>query len=267
MISVAGLGAPAALNVVDAVRDREIERLRAAPADARAIEAFRARAGGIGSAKALIEDEEVYAFVMRAHGLEDRLFAKGMMRKILESDPSDRRSLVNRLTDPRFARLHEALGLHEGGGAPLADPRRREAVVDLYLAARFEGGVARQNDVVGAALAFRRAAEEGIRSPYDVLKDPEVTRVVRRALGLPDAMAGLDVDRQAAMITRRLDLSRLSDPEEVEKIVRKFVVIEEALSGAGAARSAAVQLLSDAARGAGAPLPLDLAVLARARRG
>ena len=263
MISISGMGAPVALNVVDAIRDREIERLRGAPADARGIEAFRARVGGIETAAALVEDEEVYAFVMTAFGLEDRIFAKGMMRQILESDPADPRALVNRLTDPRFAQLHDALGLHEGGG-PLADPRRQEEVVDLYLATRFEAGISSQNDIVGAALAFRRAAAE-IDSPYDVLKDPQTAQVLRRALGLPDAMVRLDVDRQAAMITQRFDLARLSEPEEVEKVVRKFVVISEALSGAGAARSVAVQLLSDAARGTGAPLSLDLAVRAAPR--
>lgn len=264
MISIAGMGAPVALNVVDAVRDREIERLRDAPMDARRIEAFRTRIAGIESAEALIEDDEVYAFVMNAFGLEDRIFAKGMMQKILESDPSDPRSLVNRLTDPRFKELHGALGLHDGGRR-LSDPRRQEEVVDTYLAARFEAGISSQNDVVGAALAFRRAAAE-IDNPFDVLKDPEISLVLRRALGLPDAMAKLDIDRQAAMITRRFDLERLSDPDEVEKIVRKFTVISEALSGVAASRNAAVQLLSDAARGSGAPLSLDLAVRATAAR-
>lgn len=263
MISIAGMGASVALNVVDAVRDREIERMRDAPAAARGIEAFRARIGGIETAAELIEDDEVYTFVMNAFGLEDRIFAKGMMRKILESDPDDRRSLVNRLTDPRFAKLHDALGLHDGT-ARLVSPRRQEEVVDLYLATRFEAGISSQNEIVGAALAFRRAATE-IKSPFDILKDPETGRVMRRALGLPDAVARLDIDRQAAMITQRFDLTRLSDPNEVEKIVRKFTVISEALSGAGAMRSAAVQILSDAARGAGAPLPLDLAVRTNAR--
>ena len=264
MISIAGMGASVALNVVDAVRGREIERLRDAPTDARRIEAFRTRIAGIESAAQLIEDDAVYAFVMNAFGLEDRIFAKGMMRKILESDPDDPGALVNRLTDPRFERLHAALGLHDGGGR-LSDPRRQEAVVDLYLATRFETGISSQNDVVGAALAFRRAAAE-IDNPYDVLKDPETALVMRRALGLPDAMVRLDVDRQAAMITQRFDLKRLSDPEEVEKIVRKFTVISQALSGVGAAGSAAVRLLSDAARGAGVPLSLDLAVRATAAR-
>lgn len=263
MISIGGMGAAVALNVVDAVQGREIERLRDAPLDARRIEAFRTRIAGIESAAELVEDEEVYAFVMGAFGLEDRIFAKGMMRKVLESDPDDPRSLVNRLTDPRFERLHETLGLYEGGGR-LTTPMSQEAVVDRYLTTRFEAGISNQNDIVGSALAFRRAAAE-IRNPYDILKDPGTSRVIRIAFGLPESVARLDVDRQAAMITQRVDLSRLSDPDEVEKIVRKFVVISEALSGAGAARNAAVQLLSDAARGGGVPLSLDLAVLGTAR--
>ena len=263
MISIGGMGASVALNVVDAVQDREIERLRDSPLDARRIEAFRTRIAGIESAAELVEDDEVYAFVMGAYGLEDRVFAKGMMRKILESDPTDPRSLVNRLTDPRFERLHDALGLYEGGGR-LTTARSQEAVIDLYLATRFEAGISNQNGTVGAALAFRRAAAE-IRNPYDILKDLETSRVIRIAFGLPESVARLDVDRQAEMITQRVDLTRLSDPKEVEKIVRKFIVISDALSGAGAARSTAVQLLSDAARGTGVPLPLDLAVLGTAR--
>lgn len=263
MIPIAGMGASLALDVVDAVRTREIARLRDSPADARGIETFRERIAGIESAADLVEDPELYGFVMRAFDLEDRIFAKGMMRRIIESDPNDRTSLVNRLTDPRFERLNDALGLHDGS-RPLTDPRRQEEVVDRYLATRFEGSIARQDDIVGAALAFRRAAAE-IDNPYDVLKDPEISEVMRRALGLPDAMATLDVDRQAEMISGRFDLSRLSDPNEVEKIVRKYVVVAEALSGASAASNAAVRLLSDAARGTGAPISLDLAVRASVR--
>jgi hypothetical protein len=207
MIPISGLGAPLALQLVDATRDRQIALLRDAPQHARGIETFRERIGDVTSVEQLVEDRELYVFVMKAFDLEDQIFGKALIKRMLESDPDDRTSLVNRLTDPRFREMFDALGFEKGGTANpnTADAKWTEGIVDRYLETVFINDQAAQNEAVGAALEFRRKAAE-IDSPFDILKDREMAGVVRLALGLPEQIAQLDIDRQADLIRSRLDL-------------------------------------------------------------
>ncbi|MBM2575673.1 DUF1217 domain-containing protein [Jannaschia sp. Os4] len=243
MIPITGLPSLLALKLVDATRGEQTTALRERSGHARGIETFRARAGGPATADAFVEDNEVYAFAMRAFGLGDRIFGKGMMRRVLASDASDPASLVNRLSDPRFSEMHAALGFGTGDAPRLGSEPAREALVDRYVDRQFTDAVTDGNAAVGAALAFRAAAP-GIGSAYDILADAELSTVVRTALGIPPATAGLDIDRQAQMIERRLDLSSLDDPTSVDRLVRKYLVLSDAATRPVGAASGALTVLS-----------------------
>ena len=121
MISVAGLGAQVALQVVDATRDRQMALLQNDVQNSRAEAAFRERIGQITTPEELVADFEVYSFVMRAFDLEDQIFGKGMIRKVLEADPEEPSSLLNRLTDIRFREMHLSLGFTTTDGPQTPD--------------------------------------------------------------------------------------------------------------------------------------------------
>lgn len=109
MISISGLGSQTALRLIDATRSRQVEVMRDDPGNKRSEAAFRERIGNITTPEELIADFEVYSFVMKAFDLEDQIFGKGMVKKILQSDPENSSSLLNRLTDPRFREMHLSL--------------------------------------------------------------------------------------------------------------------------------------------------------------
>ena len=123
VISVSGLTSQAALNLIDRTRDTQMTTLRNEAQPNRAAEVFRDRIASISSPEELVKDFEVYSFVMNAYDLEDHIFGRGMMRKILESDPSDDSALVNRLSDARFSEIHDALGFTLPGGGQVAPSR------------------------------------------------------------------------------------------------------------------------------------------------
>jgi hypothetical protein len=206
--------------------------LRDAPQHARGIEAFREQIADITTVEQLVENREVYIFVMRAFDLEDQIFGKALMRRMLESDITDRTSLVNRLTDPRFRDMYLTLGFENDGttNANTADPAWREAIVDRYVETVFINDQAAQNEALGAALEFQRKAAS-VNTPLDILKDREMAAVVRLALGLPEEIATLDIDRQADLIRSRLDLEKLKDPCGGPKARRKFAILSDALNG------------------------------------
>ena len=102
MIPISGISTPLALEITDRTRDRQISLIRDAPEHARGIESFRERIADVATVEQLVNDRELYVFVMKAFDLEDQVFGKALMRRMLESDLDDRDALVNRLTDPRF---------------------------------------------------------------------------------------------------------------------------------------------------------------------
>lgn len=266
MIPISGLDTSTALSLVDATRDRQIEILRSAPEHARAITSFRERIADVQTAEQLVDDRELYVFVMKAFDLEDQIFGKALIQKLLESNVDDRTGLVNRLTDARFREMHDTLGFGEDGigNTNTLDAGWREEMVDRYLEAQFIGDVYDQNSSVGAVLEFRNKVSE-IETPLDILKDRDTAAFVRRALGLPDVIAQVNIDRQAEMISARLDLETLSDPEVVDKLVRKYVALSNVFDTQQVTQNAAVQLMQGAvvANGSFQPITLDISAVSR----
>ena len=253
MISVAGLGAQVALSVVDATRDRQMALLRDDVQNSRAEAAFRERIGEITTPEELIADFEVYSFVMRAFDLEDQIFGKGMIRKILESDPEEPSSLLNRLTDLRFREMHLAMGFTTTEGPQTPDFTTDEfvqGIVDRYYNRQFIGGYEAENPAVGRVLEFRDAAE-GIDNWFEVLRDPGLTEFFQVALGLPSALSGLDVEVQERRLSEKFDLQDLADPAERERLITRYIALSAVQDPSQAlASSAALNILSSASFGA-----------------
>lgn len=266
MIPLIGLSAHVGLALVDATRDRQLEMIRDEPRHARAIEAFRERIADIDSAEKLVEDQELFAFVMRAFDLEDQIFGKAMIRRMLESDIDDPKALVNRLTDPRLREMYKELDFGPGGVGNTNTTKAswREAMVARFVERQFINTQAEQNETVGTVLEIRRKAAS-ITGPFEILRDAGTFQFFRRALGLPDAMAQIDIDRQAAILTEKLDFDDLKDPAKLDRLIRRYVAITEALDGSAAANNAAVQLMSSAvsvaAGGQFVPVTLDITAI------
>ncbi|MDO6727892.1 DUF1217 domain-containing protein [Cognatishimia sp. 1_MG-2023] len=261
VLSISGLGSQLSLNLIDRTKDRQMETLRNEAQHQRAAESFRERISNISTPEEFVKDFEVYSFVMRAFDLEDQIFGKGMMRKILESNPDDDESLLNRLVNANFDEIHEAMGFTTGAGVQtpdFADTAWQDQIVDRYFDTvfRLENNV--QNPTVGTVLELRDKVGE-IDSWFDVLKDREIAEFFRTALALPSQMATLDVDKQVEIFSEKFDLSKLSDPEEVSRLETRYLAISDVLNPPQfQTNSIAVQLLSSSASGQFIPITIDI---------
>lgn len=247
MISISGMSTSVVLRLVNATEEKDQALLRDQPQHAREIEYFLENIGSVESVEDLTDDYRLYSFVMKAYDLEDQIFGKAMMEKILKSDIDDRTSLVNRLTDSRFTDFHRAMGFSADGESNLntIDASWKTAMVDKYVDTQWVNGKADENETLGTVLEFRRKASS-ISSAYDILRDTDLSEFFRTAFGLPEAMAGIDIDRQADVINERLDLETLSDPEVVEDLVKRYVALSDAISNPALENDGAVTLLSGA---------------------
>lgn len=270
MITTTGMSTMNAVKLVDRTQDRQLEQVRNAPQHARAIETFRERMGDVETVDDLMNDQELYVFMMRAFDLEDQIFGKGLMRKVLESDADDKASLVNRLTDPRIKALHEALDFREGGKLNFntLSSRWREEMVDLYVERQVINGHKETNGPVGEILEFRKKAPE-ISSWFDVFKDKPLYAFMRTALGMPESVVKMDIDKAAELFERKFALEGFKDPKELAKLERQYSALSDAQNGVSSAPgSGALQLLS-MMRPAGADariITIDVAMITSAPR-
>jgi hypothetical protein len=87
-----------------------------------------------------------------------------------------------------------------------------------------------QNEGVRLALYFARKAPD-ITSAYGILADPALIKVVHTALGIPPATSALDIDKQAEMITDKLNLDDLQDPDKVATFLNRFASLWDLNNG------------------------------------
>jgi len=219
-----------ALKLVDQSSAKQKHSIESEAQHKWAIETFRREAGSLTTPADFVKNHDVYVLVMRAYDLEDQIFGKAMIRKILESDISDSRSLVNRMTDPRFRNLYKALNFGTSAtGVPtssLSQQVFRDSVVSKYISRVFINRQSKHNPAVGAVLDFREKIPE-IRTWYDVLKDAGLSVFFRTALGLPESMSGLDVDKQVSIMQKKFDLTTLGDPSVADKLAGKYLLFSD----------------------------------------
>ena len=270
MISTSGLPAGFALKLIERSRDSFEESIQRDPANKREISAFRERIGQITTAEQLVNDFEVYSFVMKAYDLENQIYGKAMMKKVLSSNSEEKGSLVNKMTDTRFKDLYRAMGFTEAGTANTntKDPEWVEAMVDRYIEQKLINGQLETNTPVGTALHAEARAPK-LTNWYTVLADTKLQDFFYTALNLPDALKTSDIDVQAATLKKKLDLETLSDPKVMDRLISRYTAIAEAKAAQASLSSNPILQLFNKNRDSGqrAIIGISLDGLSSLRRG
>lgn len=191
----------------------------------------------------LFADDDLYNYALWAYDLQDEGADKNLVRRVLEGGISDPDSLANTMDDDKFRALAAAFDFVRLGEETTTYNPTGQNVVDKYLRQTLEEDAGRTNEGVRLALYFKRKASS-ITSAFAILADPALAQVVRTALGLPASIAQADVDRQAAMLEKRLDLADFKDPAKVDKFLTRFTSLWEIENPTSAPASVASILIS-----------------------
>ncbi|MBR9862826.1 MAG: DUF1217 domain-containing protein [Rhodobacteraceae bacterium] len=245
MISTSGLSPFVGISLVRENREVFEADVQRDPTSAREIEAFRERIASIGTIDELVEDYEVFSFVMKSFGLEDEIYAKAMMKEIITSDTEDSSSLVNKLSDSNYTSINEELGFSTDGlaGENFQDAAWIDSMVARYTTQRLIDTQSEVNESVGVALTFDQKIQS-MTNWYSILADVELTSFFTTAFGLPDAFDSADIDAKKAMFESRLSIEELQDPEVREKLIRQYSAFADVINSQET-QSAAVTLLSN----------------------
>ncbi len=225
------------LRVVSRNHDRYEQAIRSRPAVQRAISYFQDNIGKITNTEDFMKDDKLYRFVLEAFDLGSQAKARGLIRKVLEEGVTDGASTANRMSDAKFKEMATTLGFAENDGKNLKQPAIVQAIIDRYVDVTLEVDSEARNPAVRLGLYFQRRAGN-ISNWYQVMADSALRKVVYTTLGLPDQTALLNVDKQKALLEKRMDIADLKDPAKVSKLMDRFAAMYDLQNGSSTATAA-----------------------------
>lgn len=200
------------------------------PSVAREIAYYQSKIGNVKTIDDFLKDTRLFTFAMKAWGLEDMAYAKGLMRKVLEGGIDDPSSPANRLASGRFREFAAVFNFKSYGKATTAFDKVQQGTVDSFIRQTLEKEKGEQNTAIQLALYFERKAPS-IKSAMHILADRNLLKVVQTALDIPAFTASGRIDAQASLIEQKLNVSDLQDPSRLKKFLQRFAARYDLVHG------------------------------------
>lgn len=262
------VGGLAGFRFLERTYDRQFAAFNNSPDVDREVQHFLEKAEEITTVDQLMADRRVLGVVLGAFGLDDDLDKRAFIRKVIEEGTLDGNAFANRLVEPAYREMSEFLAFGDFGGTLIFESTRLN-IVDRYRERQFELTVGEVDLDMRLALNFKReaakiAAESAGSSENTgwlrLLGSQPLRSVLEGALVLPQQFALIDVDQQVEVIKERAtnllgssSVTTLTDPENLDRMIDRFLLRQQALSGGIAANTpgtVALGLLQSANLGA-----------------
>lgn len=195
---------------------------------------FQDNIGKTSNAEALVNNNRLFAYAMKAFGLGDRVYAKGLMKQVLQQGVATSTSLAYKLNDPNILAFAKAFDFAKNGAQTTNSPTLVKSVVDQYTRNALESDQAKQNGGVGLALYFQRKAP-AITSVYGLLADKKLLQVVQTALDISPMTAVMPIDQQAAMLATKIKIADFQDATKLQTFIARFAAQYDSRYGAASA--------------------------------
>lgn len=196
---------------------------------------FSERINSVGSASDLVGDYKLLKVALRAFGLDADINNKFFIRKILESDPNDGSSLVNRLADKRYLKLNQALGFGVGSTSGQVDA---DSILAKYNDRSFEKNIGARYAEIEIALNAQRELPEISTAGssenakwYQILGSKSLRKIFEVAYGLGSSFSALSIDRQLSEIKKRTSqftgsdsVSQFKSADSLDALLRRYLL-------------------------------------------
>ena len=228
----------------------------------------------IGKAKTtsdLINNPRLFNYAMKAFGLGDRTYAKGLMSKVLEQGAANGSALANTLNNPNILAFAKAFDFAAKGSQTTASNDLVASVVNRYTESALEEDQGKVSPGVELALYFERRAP-ALTSVYGILADKKLLQVVQTTLGISPLMAAQKIDRQHALLSKQVKIEDFQDPQKLRKFIERFSAMYDSnamdpLSASYSSSNAPnALLLGGAGSGGGGVIGIDPGLLLQAQR-
>ncbi|MCR6499200.1 DUF1217 domain-containing protein [Shinella sp. CPCC 101442] len=219
----------------------------------------------IESVDELLSDKRLVNFVLEANDIKPESVDSEFLKKIFASDLDDPKSFANQQADRSYRKIVASFNFNAEGKVEEPDDAQIQSrrgiyeTIDSYLRQMLEEEAGNDNAGVRLALYFERKADT-VSSAYDILADDALFEVFKVLFQLPDEVGSADIDAQADMVNRYLELEDLQDPEKVAKMIVKFSVLYD-LDNQSTPNPALSVLTSSGSSGISAETMMSLAQL------
>lgn len=204
--------------------ERALIRIATEPQQKRAMEQFRRAVDRAPDAKTALRDPRVLQVITTALGIPEGANQAGLATRVMLSDLTDPKSLANTLGDKRWKAAAGTMNLAARGVQALRDPQIQASLADGLRRAKWNENLETEQPGLGDAVLFSERATAVDNNIYAVLGDPIIRRVVTGALGLPAQIAFQSVETQARAVRARLDITKLEDPKEVQRLAERYLM-------------------------------------------
>ena len=171
-------------NIIARDIDKSLLQVAKQPTVQRESEYFAKNITKVTSIDEFLENDRLYQFAMKAHGLEDMIYAKAFMRKALEGGITDSDSFANKLTDKRYSEFVNSFNFVARKERTTTYAPALQGVVDRYSIEAFKAGVPLDHPVL---VAQNKAYLEGITkigSIDEFVKNDQLFSYAMKAFGL-----------------------------------------------------------------------------------
>ncbi|WP_026790451.1 DUF1217 domain-containing protein [Pleomorphomonas oryzae] len=196
------LSTPLSYQMITRDMSATLKRTAAQPDVKRASEYYKENIGKVTSVDEFLGDQRLYAYAMKAYGLEDMTYAKAFMRKVLDSDLSNAASFANKLVDKRYQDFAKAFSFLK------PSVQSKDALTDIekkYAEKATEDGDSKSFIKLGT-LAYEKSLSK-VKTVDDFLADDTLVAYATRAFG---------VDPPGTAANEKIFLKRIltSDPAD-----------------------------------------------------
>jgi len=196
---------------------------------------YQENIGKVKTPAGLVNNYRLFSYVLNAYGLGDQVYARSLFKKVLEQGTGSAKNLAYTLNDPRILALAKTFNFAANGASTTSSTAVTTDVVNNYVEQTLEANQGQFNTGVQLALYFQRNASN-IKSTYNILADKKLLTVVQTALGISPLTSAMDVDRQATLISNKLNVKDFQDSKKLTTFIQKFSVLYDA-SNAGSTTS------------------------------
>ncbi|MDP3524062.1 MAG: DUF1217 domain-containing protein, partial [Hoeflea sp.] len=141
---------------------------------------YRDTIGSITSIDEFLANDRIYAYAMKAYGLEEMSYAKAFVRKVLESDLTDTSSFANLLTDTRYKALAAAFDF---GGTITSEIVQTTSQMDALIGT-YEQTIADNDAVLRQETAYFTAVSGSFTEVDDLFRNTRARDYVFTTFGI-----------------------------------------------------------------------------------
>ena len=227
---------------------------------------FATNMAGVTDLSDFLKDTKLTSFVLTANGIDPKTVTADTLKKAFTSDPANAKSFINTAAGTQLKTIVDAFNF--GTDGKLVDTKlgtaqnkgALDATNDLYLHQTLETQEGETNDGIRLALYFQRQAP-GINSVYDIMADTALYSVITTTYSLPSAISSMDVDAQAKLLKKFINVDDLHDDKKLNKLLQRFSVEYDLKNNNGGSSSALSILQPSKSVGVSADTLLSIAQL------